>query len=131
MRTKEILKEASSLIEDLRDELTTSREYITKLESEIGNLTAETRRMKLADDLDKKSLLPYSETQRLRDNYLSSEELDEFEKLSEFDPSFATEKYTPSPITNENNDSSLVSLGSEISRDYRRQYLMDAFTNFN
>lgn len=131
MRPKDLLKEASDFIEELKDELVVSREYITELEKKVSSLEFDTRRTKLADDLDKKSLLPYSDLQRLRDNDLSSEELEEFEKLSDYDPSYATEKYTPSAIVDERNDSSLINLGSEMSREYRRQFLVDAFTNFN
>lgn len=88
-----LLKEASDLIADLSNELSTARETSAGLQSEITNLKSEIRRQKLASELDKKGLTSYDELSRI--DKMSEEELDNLEKLSSVDVSFTTERYTP------------------------------------
>lgn len=118
-----LLKEASDLINDLGSELQSARTKITKLETDLRMANQTLRKDKLANDLESKGLVTYEELEKIKNEDINEDEMNRLEKLSEYDMSYVTEKYTPNQTNVENsypkNDENYIT---------RTQYLIQNLT---
>lgn len=124
---KQLIKEASEVISGLLNALTESQSEAERLRQELKSLNSSVHREKLANELEKKSLLSYDELKKIKDNEYSESELENFEKLSAFDPTFLTEKYT---VDVPQTDPSLYEAPADTRKESRANIFKD-FLQFN
>lgn len=121
---KQLLKEASEVINDLTNELNNTKTLVHELQTELSNIKDLNRREKLAMELEKKGLTSYEELERIKRNNLDPEELNRLEKMSELDTSYISEIYE-----NDNNASYTDNDDSSPAVDYRIQYFLEQLKN--
>jgi len=118
-----LLKQASDLISDLVEDISTSKNTIQKLEEELSVLKKATETEKLANELELKGLVSFDKISALRDGNLDEEEINELKTLSKLDLSYNSNYESSTKVATGDFDSQDSAV--DYNRRLRTQFLMD------
>jgi hypothetical protein len=118
-----LLKQASDLISDLVEDISTSKSTIQKLEEELSVLKKATETEKLANELELKGLVSFDKISALRDGNLDEDEINELKTLSKLDLSYNSNYESSTKVATGDFDSQDSAV--DYNRRLRTQFLMD------
>lgn len=118
-----LLKQASDLISDLVEDISTSKSTIQKLEEELSVLKKSTETEKLANELELKGLVSFDKISALRDGNLDEDEINELKTLSKLDLSYNSNYESSTKVATGDFDSQDSAV--DYNRRLRTQFLMD------